>query len=391
MRKTADESPTSISAPKPPIDGTRQSSARATRFARGTASSLADARLAKRARLCNVDVRPHIRPDPWLRKIVRRLVTVPALFVVTLLWIAAGVVVLPTCIVADVIAQRPLLWTRAYISLTAIIAGQIYAIVVMFAIWLVCGCGFFYQRCNAMSAQFTGHWGCWNFHVLRRVFAMNFVVEGDQCLRDGPTILLSRHASIIDTILPIGLIQQPHGVRLRIVLKHELIYSPPVDTIGHRVPTAFVRRSAVNKEQELDAVRRMTRDMHAQESVLIFPEGTRFSAGKRLHILHKLQGKDSVASQRAAQLTHILPLRAAGINTLMQQLPNADLVFCAHTGFEQANRLEDFFAGGLYRANVHVAYWRVAAADVPRDPAARATFLHQQWLRVNTFVAKYTG
>ena len=52
-------------------------------------------------------------------------------------------------------------------------------------------------------------------------------------------------------------------------------------------------------------------------------------------------------------------------------------------------RLEDFVAGGLYRATVKVKMWRVAAEDVPTDPDARVAFLHAEWRKVNAWVAQH--
>jgi 1-acyl-sn-glycerol-3-phosphate acyltransferase len=360
------------------------------RFASGTLTRTGARGVARGERLCDVDVRPQLRRDPWPQKVLRRLITVPMLLVVTALWLAAGVIVLPVFFVADLIARRPLLWCRFYISLAVIIAGQLYGIGGMFVIWLISGFGRNYQRCNDLSARWTGYWGQWNLNVLTRVYNMRFTVEGSEVLRDGPTILMSRHASIIDTIMPLGLVQHRHGVRLRIVLKHELLYSATVDTIGHRVPTAFVKRSSGNVERELAAVRKMATGMHAQESVLIFPEGTRYTPAKQADVLSKLQAKDPVAAARAAQLTHVLPLRPGGVLALLDQLPDADVVFCAHTGFEAGAHLEDFFAGGLYAADVHVKYWRVAASAIPTESSARMAFLHNEWLKVNAFVASHS-
>ncbi len=74
---------------------------------------------------------------------------------------------------------------------------------------------------------------------------------------------------------------------------------------------------------------------------------------------------------------------------LMEGAPDAALVFCAHTGYEASARLDDFVAGGLYRATVKVKMWRVAAADVPTDPDARVAFLHAEWRKVNAWVAQH--
>ena len=337
--------------------------------------------------LAEHDIRPYLRAETWAQRVARRLLTVPVLVLAALLWVALAPLLLPLFLLADVVMRRPLLWSRFYVAVAAILLGQVYGIGGLLVIWCASGFGHNYRRNNAWTAWFSGHWAKWNGDVMARCYNMQFHVEGGACLRHGPTILLSRHASIIDTILPISLITQRQGVRLRIVLKHELLFSATVDAIGHRVPTAFVRRESNNLDNELQAIKQMTGAMHAEEAVLIFPEGTRFTEEKRDRVLARLRSKDPVAHARAAQLQHVLPMRPAGLNALMAALPHADLVFCAHTGLERAGKLAHFFSGALYGAQVHVKYWRVRAYDVPAESEARAAFLFEQWQKVDAYIA----
>ncbi len=337
----------------------------------------------------DLDVRGLIRPDPWPRKLLRRLVTVTLLTVLTALWWGVAPVAIPVMVVTDLVRRRPLLLVRFYLCIGFILFGQVWGLGLIFSIWLGSGFGLAWQRANRWMLGAEAYWADWNKRWMARIYDMSYVVEGSEVLRDGPTLMLTRHASINDTILPIALITTPHRVRLRIVLKAELLFAPIVDCMGHFIPTAFVKRASAAPERELEICRALAADLHPQETVMIFPEGTRFSPHKRASILAKLQTRDPAAAAAAEQLTHVLPLRLGGTHALIDAAPHADLVFCAHTGYEGSGQLEDFIRGGLYKMTVRVKFWRVPAAQVPRDHAERAAFLDAQWRKVNDFVATH--
>ncbi len=339
--------------------------------------------------LANHDVRPYIRRDPWPQKLARRTITMTLHVFFTVLWWGLAPLALPILIVADLLRGTPLLWTRFYLMIGLIIFGQTWGLGLLFGSWLVSGFGRNFARNNRLSMRCQGYWADWNVRAQSWIYGITYHVEGAELLRNGPTLLLVRHTSINDTILPIGLITYPHGVRLRIVLKAELIYAAIVDAIGHRLPVAFIKRASGSSEKELAAIRLAATNMHAEETVMIFPEGTRFTDAKRRTLMEKIGDRDTQLAARAQQLTHVLPLRLGGTNALIEAAPNADIVICAHTGYENTEQLKDFVNGGLYRAAVRVKFWRIPAAQVPRDIDARAEFLHQEWRKVNDFVAKY--
>jgi 1-acyl-sn-glycerol-3-phosphate acyltransferase len=338
--------------------------------------------------LSSHDIRPYIRREPVWRMLGRRLITMPLHVMFTVLWWALSLVIVPVLIVADVLRGTPLLWTRFYIMIGLIIFGQTFGLLLLLGCWIGSGFGYNFERNNRWSLACEGYWSDWNVRAQSWIYGIKYHVEGSDVLRNGPTLLLVRHTSINDTILPIGLITYPHKVRLRIVLKAELIYAAIVDAVGHRMPVAFIRRTGSTRK-ELDAIRLAATDMHSEETVMIFPEGTRFTDAKRRALMEKIADRDTKLAQRAQELTHVLPLRLGGTNALIEAAPTADIVICAHTGYENTEQLKDFANGGLYRADVRVKFWRIPASNVPRDLDERAEFFHQEWRKVNEFVAKY--
>ena len=115
-------------------------------------------------------------------------------------------------------------------------------------------------------------------------------------------------------------------------------------------------------------------------SMLIYPEGTRFTPSKKKKILKRFQEKgDEESYAYAASLQHVLPPRLGGSLALLEAAPEADVVFFAHTGFEHIRTLWDLWNGKLIGRNIKVELWRVPAHEIPKDADAQKEWLLQQW------------
>lgn len=232
---------------------------------------------------------------------------------------------------------------------------------------------------------------CWwarsLFRGAERVFALRTVVTGDEAVRQGPFLLLLRHASLGDTVLPAVYIGDRHGIMLRYVMKRELRWDPCLDVVGSRLPNCFVQRGSGDSAREIAAVQRLADELGERDGVLIYPEGTRFSAAKQARIVARLQGAlPPKLHQQAAALRHTLPPRLGGTLGLLERTPNVDAVFCTHTGFEAAATVRDLLAGALIGREVRVAFWRVPAAQIPRDAEGRAEWLYAHWQRIDDWI-----
>jgi 1-acyl-sn-glycerol-3-phosphate acyltransferase len=117
-----------------------------------------------------------------------------------------------------------------------------------------------------------------------------------------------RHVSTADTLLPVLLFSRRHGVRLRYVMKRELLWDPCLDVVGQRVPSAFVRRDSGQPEREVALVVELGRGLGPRSGVLVYPEGTRFTAEKRLRALERIAASNqSYLLERAGALEQVLP------------------------------------------------------------------------------------
>ena len=219
----------------------------------------------------------------------------------------------------------------------------------------------------------------------RHIFSISFEVSGGEALNGPGVIVIPRHASIGDTILPVRLYGQPRDRHLRYVLKRELLFDPCLDIVGNRLPNYFVDRFSDDPARELDGVASLLKGLSKSEGVVIYPEGSRFSAAKRENVLEKLSGDDRIRAQR---WTHLLPPRYGGILALLQANPQLDLLFCAHVGLEGSADFFSLINGSWVNSTIKVHFWRVPFAEIPKDPDGQRHFVVASWDRMQREVSR---
>jgi 1-acyl-sn-glycerol-3-phosphate acyltransferase len=220
------------------------------------------------------------------------------------------------------------------------------------------------------------------------LFGLRLAVDGSEELTRGPVLVFARHVSVADSLLPAFFIANPNGLRLRYVLKRQLLWDPCLDIVGNRLPNCFVRRDA----GEAQVVNRLMTDLSARDGVIIFPEGTRFTAAKRANILARLQEKGEIRLfEKASALKRTLPPRLGGALNLLARNENADVIFCAHAGFDRVRDLRDFLNGSLVNKTVRVRFRRVAFADIPTSREARIDWLLDCWKEIDDWIGIQLG
>jgi hypothetical protein len=138
-----------------------------------------------------------------------------------------------------------------------------------------------------------------------------------------------------------------------------------------------VGRASDDSQREIARVQALARDLSPRDGVLIYPEGTRFSEGKRARVLERLAREgDLKALEYARSLHSLLPPRPGGALALLEAAPHADVVVRAHTGFEGAATLAQIWRGDLLHQTIRVRFQRIPRASIPTGRDAQA-----QWLR----------
>jgi 1-acyl-sn-glycerol-3-phosphate acyltransferase len=320
----------------------------------------------------------------------RRAVTLPSLALATSIWLLLLPLTLVAAAAADLVRGGPWPLLRCVVYLTIYLVCEVVGVVAAFGVWLASGVWAGASRARFLQRNVTlqAWWANVLYRGAERVFALRTEVEGDAAIVPGPILLFIRHVSQADTLLPVVYVTRRHGIALRFVLKRELLWDPCLDIVGRRLPNAFVQRGSGESAREIAAIRRLMDDLGPQAGVLIYPEGTRFTAEKRAHVLAKLARSNPARAARAARLVNVLPPHTGGPLGLLECSQDADVVLCAHTGLEGAGSPWDLVAGRLIGATVRVRFWRVARVDVPEGSDARVAWLYEQWQRIDEWIAE---
>ena len=267
--------------------------------------------------------------------------------------------------------------------------GEIRALFTILGIWIVTGgpYGLGSLRRRILLYRLRVRWARSHLGGIRVLFGLRFEIEGLEDAGPGPVVMMMRHASIIDNMLPDALFGHTHGIGLRFVVKRELQMIPTIDIGGRWVPTNFVRRASGDSAAEVARLKSLAYDLHPGESILIYPEGTRFEPKKLVRAKEIVRERQPQIAPLAERLENLLPPRLGGPLALLAEAPGVDVVFCGHVGFDGFQHVSDIWAGRLVGSTIGVKFWRVRAADIPSDPAHRAEWLYGHWLEMDSWIS----
>ena len=243
------------------------------------------------------------------------------------------------------------------------------------------------RRLELSMTELQGWWASVVMSVACRLLRLDVVVDGAERATPGPAILLVRHASILDTLLPCVYLQRPSQWQVRYILKQELLVDPCLDVVGHILPNYFVDRTGDTTE-ELRGIRVLVEELRT-DGVLIFPEGTRFSPQKRERALARIAADMPERLADAQSLEGVLPPKPGGVLTLLDALPEVDCVFLAHTGLEDLAKVKDLLSGRVVGSTIRIWVWRVSAKSIPTNAEERLRWLFGQWADVSALVMRY--
>lgn len=234
----------------------------------------------------------------------------------------------------------------------------------------------------AQQQQFAGVL----FRALLWLFQVRLEVRGTDCAVPGPIVLLVRHTSIADTLLPTVLLSRKYGIGLRFVLKQELLLDPCLDIAGNRLPNLFVSRRRENAAHDLAAITHLATDMGPLDGVLIYPEGTRYTVQKRNRAVADLQSQHPELARVAQSWQHVMPPKPGGVLAALQGAPTADVVWMAHTGLEGLADIAAIWRGDLVGKTVRVELWRTPRGQVPVEKPAQVAWLFHEWQVMENWV-----
>jgi 1-acyl-sn-glycerol-3-phosphate acyltransferase len=304
--------------------------------------------------------------------------------------LALAPLLLPAIALADsirwLVRRRHWMGVRLYLFGVVYLTAEIGGLIALGTAWM--GAGFGKMRSPLLNTTFAIQqaWAATLLAAVRSIFGMRFEVSGGETVAPGPILLLARHTSIVDNLLPANLVSTPHGIRLRYVLKRELLSDPCLDVAGNRLPNYFVERGSDDTDRELRAIRQLAEGLGPDDGVLIYPEGTRFTEEKRSRALEKLRQGDPEVYARAQRLRYLLPPRPGGTLALLEATAPADVVVLSHHGLDGFAHLRDIWSGAMVNTTVQVEFWRLPRRDLPAERSDQITWLYDVWDRIDSWI-----
>ena len=238
-------------------------------------------------------------------------------------------------------------------------------------LWLMFGAG----RYMHTSRSF------WIHHRLQRWYTASLMaaakatcglridVEDESPASRGNAIVLGRHTSIGDALIPAVLFAGRFDLNTRYVLKDDLLWGPAFDIVGNRLRNHFVDRAPDDSAAELAAIGRLMDGFDDRCVAVIFPEGTFFSPERKARAVQRLNdaGRHELAS-RAEALRYLLAAAPGGALALLAGAPSADAVLVGNSGFERFNSLGAIYRSVPFAQPVRVWLWRVPNNEIPKAP-----------------------
>lgn len=305
----------------------------------------------------------------------RRLLTLSSLVIVTIL----AVLLLPLVVVVTLLLSTSPKYRTAPQALTFIYGFLLFEWggLTRFA-WVLAR----YPRQEQMeqnrAIQFW--WAQGLLDMGQKLYKLRIEVSGEDALKGNTALLLSRHSSMGDTALPLLFFGKARSEGLRYVLKQELQLSPCLDIGGHRLPNVFVDRTGADSAKAVKGVSDLIATAGPDESVLIYPEGTRFTQKKH----DQLRAKHPQLEAQLDRWPNLLPIRLGGVTGMLAANPGKDLVFLAHAGFEGSADIHDLLGGGWLNQRVRLHFWRVPYSELPKDNVQ--DFLFAEWDKMQATV-----
>ncbi|MEZ5246795.1 MAG: lysophospholipid acyltransferase family protein [Acidimicrobiales bacterium] len=320
------------------------------------------------------------------RPAVRRPISITTVSVVFFVLVALTPVVLPITVVADLVTRAPMRRTRVWLLYLSILFNEglgTWSAIAMTAFHL--------GRLDRPLAQERFHrlmmwWGERHITSLRRFAGLRWVVETPDEVVRADAIVLSRHSSHADSVLPLLLFGTGGGHHLRYTLKDDLQWAPAMDIVGNRMPHVFVDRSPDADSPLTDRIRELARGVDDDTVAVIFPEGTFYTPARLDRAATRIAETRPDLEATVRSLQHLLPPRPAGTLALMEGAPGADLVLVAHEGMEDFGDLAAIRANIPLTHPVRVRLWRIARADVPDDEDDFVTWLMDRWIDMDRWI-----
>ncbi|MFW2381734.1 MAG: 1-acyl-sn-glycerol-3-phosphate acyltransferase [Acidimicrobiales bacterium] len=314
------------------------------------------------------------------RRYIRRAFSIPLALSIAPLMLIMSPIVFPVLALIDLItAPRRFPLTRLGAMALAFAAHE----------WMALA---FYLRVLTRGAEDRFEFmreamGTWTASLLHWVgITLGAEVDwGDlDTMPSGHPLIIARHASNVDAIIPAILFAKYLKRPAHHVLKHDLRWALSMDLFAPPLGNYFVVRGK-DTQAELRQLERLAELVRPEGSLVIFPEGTFATDAKRKKIRASLERKGELeAVALTDELQALLPPKPAGVLTLLAARPDVVPMVLAHRGLDNVASFKGLWTSVPLQQPIVVRWWPTAAP--PSDPDEQVRWLQNEWRRADLWV-----
>jgi hypothetical protein len=320
---------------------------------------------------------------------VRRLVLAPLVFALSLGLVAVSPVLFLVAFVIDLIARGGWRSVRLMAFAVAYLLHELAGLVIMLVLWIRSGFGSRLHSSNIEEAhyRFMRWWLRGVNAAAVRCFRLRIQIEDRPVPTPGPILVFSRHAGPGNSMMLVGTLMIAYQRRPRVVMLAKLQWEPLFDIMLNRLPNRFIEHDPKKRDAHVSAIADLAADLGDQDAYVLFPEGHDFTPRLRLKaIAHLFKRGHEEHAQLAERMQHVLPPKSAGVMAAITAAPGADVVFVAHTVLEDVGSFKSLWGRIPFRGPIFSRYWRIPAAEVPRDRDELTRWLYEWWGRIDHWV-----
>jgi hypothetical protein len=224
--------------------------------------------------------------------------------------------------------------------------------------------------------------------VATRLFHIEVRIEDRPAPEAGPILVFSRHGGAGNSLLLVATLLLDYGRRPRIIMLEKLQWEPLFDTLLNRLPNRFIRHGASGREAQIEAIGALASGLGDRDAFVLFPEGHDFKPQLRERaIAHLRKGGHHDSAARAERMANVLPPRHGGVMAAIANAPDADVVFVAHTLFEDVGSIGQLWRRIPLKEPVLARFWRIPVAEVPEGTDELIAWLYGWWSRIDAWIS----
>jgi hypothetical protein len=324
-------------------------------------------------------------------KIVRRIVLAPAVGACALVIVVASPLLLVAAALLDLAVKRHRT-VRVVAFGIVYCAYEVAGLLAVLALWLASGAGLRIrsERVQEQHYRLMAWWLRGLRTVAGRLYRIEVVIEDQPPPTPGPILVFSRHAGAGNSLMLVAMLLLDYGRHPRIIMLEKLQWEPLFDALLNRLPNAFIRHGDGGRDAQLEAITRLASGLGDHDAFVLFPEGHDFKPHLRTRaIAHLRKGGHHESAERAEQMANVLPPRHGGVMAAMAGAPDADVVFVAHTLFEDVGSLGDLWHRIPLDSPVAARIWRTPVSEAPTDPQEAIAWLYRWWERIDAWISDH--